>query len=163
MTVTLDSVTKRTFGGTLNLSQQDVDWTEPSALDLVISDFGEYYAEVTEDAACDFLVDKTYYTAGYSQTTSEAFVQSIAYAALATYSRCKRMPDTMWVGLTAWAEMIAAADGDDKLILPQLGGGQVNITTGAFAGNPLGSPSDRRPAAPGELPGDWRRRSGRVL
>ena len=56
MTITYDTVTKGTYGGVLDLSQQDIDWTEPGILDLAINDMAQQYAIQTETKATGDLV-----------------------------------------------------------------------------------------------------------
>jgi HK97 family phage major capsid protein len=50
MTITSQTVTAKTYGGYVNISKQDLDWSQPSILDLVISDLAGVYGVVTEAA-----------------------------------------------------------------------------------------------------------------
>jgi hypothetical protein len=50
MTVGKIPVTPKTYGGYVNVSRQDVDWTQPAIMDLVISDLAAQYAIETETA-----------------------------------------------------------------------------------------------------------------
>ena len=45
-------VAASTFGGYVNISRQDLDWSQPSILDVVINDLSGIYAEETEQDAC---------------------------------------------------------------------------------------------------------------
>jgi len=45
-------VTAETYGGYVNLSRQNLDWTIPGILDIVIQDLAGQYAIQTEDATC---------------------------------------------------------------------------------------------------------------
>jgi hypothetical protein len=49
-------VTPATYGGYVNVSRQDIDWTVPAIMDIVIGDLAGYYAAVTEEVACDAFV-----------------------------------------------------------------------------------------------------------
>jgi hypothetical protein len=49
-------VAAATYGGYVNVSRQDVDWTTPGIMDIIINDLAGYYAQVTEEAACDAFV-----------------------------------------------------------------------------------------------------------
>src|SRR5215831_6626076 len=51
MTISPVSFTKSTYGGTVDISRQDIDWTEPSAWDILIRDLANVYAIQTETAA----------------------------------------------------------------------------------------------------------------
>jgi hypothetical protein len=50
MTVTSQTVTAKTYGGYVNLSKQNLDWSSPSILDMVIQDLAGVYGTVTEAA-----------------------------------------------------------------------------------------------------------------
>jgi len=56
MTIAKLPVTAVTYGGYVNVSRQDIDWTSPSIMDIVISDLAGYYAQVTEAALGSALV-----------------------------------------------------------------------------------------------------------
>jgi HK97 family phage major capsid protein len=43
-------VTAETYGGYVNVSRQDIDWTQPGIMDIIISDLAGQYAIQTEDA-----------------------------------------------------------------------------------------------------------------
>jgi HK97 family phage major capsid protein len=51
MTVTKMTVSPSTYGGYVNLSRQDVDWSQPSVMDLVVNDLAAQYAILTEQTA----------------------------------------------------------------------------------------------------------------
>jgi len=46
-------VTAVTYGGYVNVSRQDIDWSTPSVMDIVIQDLAAVYAAKTEDVAVD--------------------------------------------------------------------------------------------------------------
>ena len=50
MTITPVSFTKATYGGTVDISRQDIDWTSPGAWDILIRDLANVYAIQTETA-----------------------------------------------------------------------------------------------------------------
>jgi HK97 family phage major capsid protein len=122
MTLTSDTVTKQTFGGYLDLTAQDIDWTEPSALQLVITDFADVYAEVTEGEACDFLeslivagdtaVDGSTYST-YTTTNIGTIVTSYVNAVQNVYARAKRFPDTVWLDLASWATLVGTTNANN--------------------------------------------------
>ena len=56
MTITKTAVTANTYGGYVNVSRQDIDWSTPSIMDLVISDLAAQYGIVTETALGTALV-----------------------------------------------------------------------------------------------------------
>jgi HK97 family phage major capsid protein len=56
MTITKLTVTPATYGGYVNVSRQDIDWSQPQVMDIVIGDLAAQYAIKTEDIAVDFFV-----------------------------------------------------------------------------------------------------------
>jgi HK97 family phage major capsid protein len=62
MLITKTALAPDTFGGYVNVSRQDIDWSDPNALDVVIADLTDQYAIETEAEACDVL--ETAATAG---------------------------------------------------------------------------------------------------
>lgn len=104
---------KRTFGGWVNVSRQDIDWTSPSAWDALLTDLQEEYAIETEEAsATDFAAAVagneqaavTLATAtNFSAATVREFLVALFAAAAASYGVAKRLPDRIWASLDAWA------------------------------------------------------------
>ena len=52
MIIGMIPVTAETYGGYVNVSRQNIDWTQPAIMDLVINDLAGVYAEETEKALC---------------------------------------------------------------------------------------------------------------
>jgi HK97 family phage major capsid protein len=52
MTIGKLTVTAGTYGGYVNVSRQDIDWTVPSIMDIVIGDLAAVYGQKTEAALC---------------------------------------------------------------------------------------------------------------
>jgi hypothetical protein len=52
MTIGKLPVSAGTFGGYVNVSRQDIDWTQPAIMDIVINDLAGQYAIDTEVEAC---------------------------------------------------------------------------------------------------------------
>ena len=46
-------VTAETWGGYVNVSRQNIDWTQPAVFDIVVNDLAAQYAIETENAAAD--------------------------------------------------------------------------------------------------------------
>jgi HK97 family phage major capsid protein len=55
MTIGKVAVAAKTFGGYVNVSRQDIDWTQPAIMDIVINDLAAQYAIETENALVDDL------------------------------------------------------------------------------------------------------------
>lgn len=114
MIVTFDEVTKRTVGGTLELSNQDIEWTDPAALDLLVTDFADLYAEFTESIACTALIALAATTSPYVPTTVATIVDSYVDGVVAAYNLSKRTPDTVWLDLASWATLASTTTASEN-------------------------------------------------
>jgi hypothetical protein len=52
MIIGMVPVTAATYGGYVNVSRQNIDWSQPQIMDLVIADLAAVYAQETEKALC---------------------------------------------------------------------------------------------------------------
>ena len=52
MIIGMVPVTATTYGGYVNVSRQNIDWSQPQIMDLVINDLAGVYAQETEKALC---------------------------------------------------------------------------------------------------------------
>lgn len=99
---------KRTFGGALNVSRQDIDWTSPAAWDAILTDLQEQYALETENAAADAFAAAVVATVENGAAVGQAgTLQQIAtafYAAASgAYGGSGRLPNHVWMSLDMWA------------------------------------------------------------
>lgn len=107
MVIADDTVTKRKFAGQLEISEESLDWSDPAFLDIALQDFADYYNEVTEDAACDYLENLPVTTSAYTTTNIGTIVQSYVDAVQVVYNASKRFPDTVWLPLDDWGTLVA--------------------------------------------------------
>jgi HK97 family phage major capsid protein len=113
-------VTKNTYGGYVNLSFQNRDWTDPAILNLLISDLAGAYAMETDKAFC------TYFEAAVTQTTpvatndAKGWLGAIYAGAGMVYTADNSMPDTLWVSPDVWASLGAMVDGSGRPMFPTI-------------------------------------------
>lgn len=146
-TVGSDTVTKATQAGYLDLTAQDIDWSEPAALELVVQDFVDMYAEWTEGLAAAFVeslpvaADAAVNGDGYSAYTATnvgTIVTSYVNAIVDVYDRAKRFPDTAWLALDAWATLASTTNTNNdttalemlKRTLGEMGVGPMRFVVG---------------------------------
>ena len=116
LTATGDEVTKTTWGGVLDVSQQAIDWTDPALLDIAIQDFFDVYAEVSEAYACEFLEGLvTSNVSDWDTTDPGTVVASITGGVEAAYASAKRMPDTLWLDLASAMDLAGTTNSDDSI------------------------------------------------
>jgi hypothetical protein len=144
MVIDPDPVTKHTHGTVLNVSEQDIDWTDPALMQIAIEDMAESYAISTEaeaGAAVEAaIVHGTNDGTLDPAATAPVFHQALANGAASCYSTAKMLPDTLYASVDRWAYMVGLVDADGRPMYPTLGPvnapGQLNATS--WDGAPMG-------------------------
>ncbi len=102
-------VTAATYAGHLNISRQDIKWTQPGIMDIIAQDFALRYAQETdEDAAAQFLAS----IAGNTPVTVDELDPGLIRAALFSAAAAPiaagngaAVPDTFWMSGDVWAAL----------------------------------------------------------
>lgn len=142
LTTTGDTVTKATHGTVLNLTEQDIDWSDPALLDIAYEDMAEQYAIDTETTAATAVAAAATTTTAFDISTAGAgdITPALALAAASVYNTAKRLPDTVLCAVNVWAFLAGLVDGDDRPLFPNLSPvnapGTLELTS--FSGNPMG-------------------------
>lgn len=112
MTIGSVTFTKETWGGWLDVSRQEIDWTSPSAWNALLEDFNDQYGLVTENAAGDAFAaavaagNTPVEVAGTgAASTLSQWADAVYAAAALAYAGAGRMPDTIWMGLDLWGAL----------------------------------------------------------
>ena len=138
------TVTKGTYGGTVLLAEQVIDWSDPSMLTAVLNDLAGQYALATEKAACDqFIADLQ---GGNCETVdltdSAAVIAGIYDAAAAIAAQGNYLPTHLICSPKTWATLGKLVDQQDRPVFPQTapinGIGTLPGGATAWNGNPLG-------------------------
>jgi HK97 family phage major capsid protein len=110
--------TKSTYGGTVDISRQDIDWTSPAAWDILVRDLADVYAIQTETAvATAFRTAATGAAVAVEEDTLAGWASALYLAAAQSYGAGKRMPDRIWCSLDVWAALGALVD-VGRLVMP---------------------------------------------
>jgi HK97 family phage major capsid protein len=153
MTIISMPFTKATHGGYVDISRQDIDWTSPSAWDILVRDLADQYAIETETTvAADFVTKAT----GTKPPALPAapvlsdWSHALYTAAMHSYQAAQRMPTRIWCSLDVWAALGSLVD-VARLVMPTSG----NLDTAAgsssladFRGDVLGLPRVVAPFLP---------------
>jgi hypothetical protein len=108
LTITSTPVAKATYGGTLDISFQDRDWTDPAILAIAVSDLEAVYAQTTDNAAADYFVGAVTDTFVLADGAAEGLVRSaIMTAASQVFSNVKQAADTIWLSPDMFAYLAA--------------------------------------------------------
>jgi HK97 family phage major capsid protein len=84
MTITRLTATAVTYGGYVNVSRQDIDFSEPQVLDAIINDLAARYAVQTEAALGTSLDASTSTNVGYGASPTAATIRAAIWSAAAT-------------------------------------------------------------------------------
>ena len=113
MTIGEVAFTKSTFGGAVDVSRQDIDWTSPAAWDILVRDLADVYAQVTEAvvaAAFAAAADDVNAATPVASNDLKGWADALYGAAAKVYGSSKRLPDRIWVSTDVWAKMGALID-----------------------------------------------------
>jgi HK97 family phage major capsid protein len=120
MTVASVQFTKQTYGGYVDISRQDMDWSQPSAWDILVRDLAQVYAVQTETAVA------TAFSGAATGTKPPAlpavpvladWSKGLYTAAMHSYQAAKMMPDRLWCSLDVWAALGSLVD-TNRVVLP---------------------------------------------
>jgi HK97 family phage major capsid protein len=140
--------TKDTYGGSVDISRQDIDWTSPSAWNILIQDLQDVYALTTEAAVAAAFAAGI--TASVDAPTRDlaGLATGLYDAAAAAYAGSGRMPDRMWASIDAWGLLGSMVD-VGRMVFPTNAGGSAGtsgLTT--FSGVVLDLPRIVVPSLP---------------
>lgn len=140
-----NQVTKKVFGGYVRLSEEDMEWTSPEVLGLLLDDMGRVYANETDNYAADQLVAGATVTKNFalaSVSDPAYWITWIAQASSAILSGSNgNLPTHLFVAPGVWEDLVALSDTADRPLFPQIGPmnafGQVSASS-PTAGNAFG-------------------------
>lgn len=134
------TVYKKTFGRATNLSEQEIDFTDPAALQLVLNDLAKAYARQTEAYACSVLTSASLNTVSVASYDAAGIIAALYDASAEVVDGCDELPTHVFASVDQWAILGKACDEAGRPLFPSLApqnaGGQQNAVS--FNGNPLG-------------------------
>jgi HK97 family phage major capsid protein len=118
MTVAPVNFAKATYGGTVDISRQDIDWTDPSAWDILVRDLAQVYAVQTETGASGaFKAAATATPVVVATNDLKGWTLALYTAAMHSYGAGFLMPDRIWCSLDVWAALGSLVD-VARVVLP---------------------------------------------
>jgi hypothetical protein len=142
-------ITKTTLAGQVTLSLQDVDFTSPGSMDIIINDLMGQYMQASDNLAADGLVTGANVSgATWTVTANDptSLVTSLYTCAYNILENTNFLPDTIFVSSDVWRSLGGQLDVDKRPIFPYAGAaglmgvnglGTANITV-ANTFNPFG-------------------------
>ena len=121
--VSSNQVTKGTYGGYVNISMQDLEWTDPAILSLVLDDMARIYANTTDNVAADALLAGQTQTAVLTDPTSPAEWVSDIYTAASTIltNSNGNLPTHLFLAPNMYASLGALVDTAGRPLFPEVG------------------------------------------
>ena len=142
-------ISKTTLAGQVQLSIQDVDFSSPGAMEIIINDLMGQYMQASDNLAADGLASGSSAAgATWSVTANDpsTLIAALYDAATDILTATNFLPDTVFVSPDVWQKLGSQLDGDKRPIFPYTaaaglmgvnGMGQANITV-ANTFNPFG-------------------------
>jgi len=120
-----NQVTKATYGGYVTISEQDLDWTDPAVLNLILDDMGRIYANTTDNVAADNLVSGSSVTAVLADADLDdpAKWTKFVYDAAATILSGSNgnLPNHLFLSSDMFAALGQLVDTAGRPLFPQVG------------------------------------------
>jgi hypothetical protein len=142
-------ISKTTLSGQVTLSIQDIDFTSPSALQIILQDLAGQYMLKSDDIAADAITagaSASGSTWTVSSTDPSTLIAALYDAATDILTATNFLPDHIFVSPDVWQKLGSQLDGDKRPIFPYAGAaglmgvngmGTANITV-ANTFNPFG-------------------------
>jgi hypothetical protein len=142
-------VTKTTLAGQVTLSVQDIDFTSPAAMEIILRDLAGQYMLASDDIAADAISNGASASgATWTVTANDpsSLISALYDAATDILNATNFLPDHLFVSPDVWQKLGSQLDGDKRPIFPYAGAaglmgvnglGTANITV-ANTFNPFG-------------------------
>jgi len=143
MVIASNSVAKTTLAGQVTLSVQDIDFTNPAAMQLILNDLMGEYMITSDNFAADNLLAAANSSGVWDGTVAD-LLKSVYDSAVDISNGRNFTPTHMFVSPDVWGQMGQLADTTGRPVFPFIGAGLTgqNALGGGNAtswnGNPLG-------------------------
>jgi hypothetical protein len=121
--VSNNNVTKNVYGGYVRLSEEDMDWTEPEVLGLLVDDMARIYANETDDVAADALLAGTSQTEVLANTNDASEWISFIYNAATDILSASNgnLPTHLFLSPNYFAHLGSLVDDAGRPLFPNIG------------------------------------------
>ena len=151
MVIAANTISKTTLAGQVTLSIQDIDFTDPAALNIILNDLVGEYLIASDNVAADAITagataSGATWTVTGNQTDPSTLITALYGAAVNILSATNFLPDHVFVSPNVWELLGRQLDGDKRPVFPYVGAaglmGQNAMGTGAVTSanvfNPFG-------------------------
>lgn len=145
VTIANNDVSKLSFGTFVTMSEQDLDWSDPASLNIVLEQLSIAYGQATDNYAVDTMVSGVTQFETLNAFDGKDIVEAIYGAAYQISNGSNYLPTHYFVAPIVWAKLGMAVDNQDRPVFPFVGApglmGQNAAGTSSatsWNGNPLG-------------------------
>jgi hypothetical protein len=144
--VSNNDITKKSFGTYVTVSEQDLDWSDPASIDIILNQLAIAYGQATDN----FAVDTCHAAISQTSTVTDTAVGADWVAAIYEGARqislnTNYLPTHMFVTPGSWAALASSVDDQNRPVFPFVGAPNLmgqnaagNSAATSWNGNPLG-------------------------
>jgi hypothetical protein len=144
--VSNNDISKLSFGTYVTVSEQDLDWSDPSSIDIILNQLAIAYGQATDNYAVDTCHAAITQTASVADTAKGAdWVAAIYDGARQISASSNYLPTHMFVTPASWAALSSSVDNSNRPVFPYTGAPNLmgqnaagNSSATTWNGNPLG-------------------------
>ena len=144
--VSNNDVSKLSFGTFVTVSEQDLDWSDPSSIDIILNQLAIAYGQATDNYAVDTCHAAITQTSSVADTAKGAdWVAAIYEGARQISANSNYLPTHMFVTPASWAALASSVDDSNRPVFPYTGAPNLmgqnaagNSAATSWNGNPLG-------------------------
>jgi HK97 family phage prohead protease len=141
MLISKIQVDKKTLAGGHLMSEQEIDWSDPAAVQLVLNDYARIWRKRTEQITGTALVTAASVTDEITDwTDGDEILDALYDASAAIDAVIDELPTTVWVDPLRWADLGKAKNAAGDRIFPVVGPSNAagTMSPGSYAVNALG-------------------------
>ena len=156
VTVANNNVNKLTFGTYVTMSEQDLSWSDPASINIVLDQLAIAYGQATDNYAVDACHAAIVQTSAVADTSDPAdWIAAIYDGARQISQTSNYLPTHMVVTPGTWAALGALVDSTGRPVFPQIGAMNApgELSAANWNGNPLGLVLVVDKTAPGSFMG----------
>ena len=143
MVIASNSVSKTTLAGQVTLSVQDIDFTNPAAMALILNDLMGEYMIASDNFAADNLLTAANASGVWDGTVTD-LLKSVYDAANDISANRNWLPTHMFVSVDVWSQLGQLIGTDGRPVFPLIANGLSGMnalgsqSAASWNGNPLG-------------------------
>jgi hypothetical protein len=141
-----NDISKLSFGTFVTVSEQDLDFSDPASIDIILNQLAIAYGQATDNYAIDTCHAAITQTSSIADTAVGAdWVAAIYDGARQISESSNYLPSHLFITPTSWAALSSSVDDQNRPVFPYTGAPNLmgqnaagNAAANTWNGNPLG-------------------------